>query len=230
MSNENTNNAEREDIEALLPWYEQGRLDARDTKRVEDYLAAHPDMESQISLIAEERGEAVLLNEARGAPGEGALDRLMANIEEEERDNPSLAAMKPALKGWMSKLFGTPVPAPLQWATTAAAVVIVAQGVALGVLMTSDVTPGPGYETASGPAQKAASGSFALVQFGQDSTAEQINGLLTEMGLSIVDGPKPGGMYKVRLSGNTLEDSKRDTILNELLSHEGLVEMAVPAE
>ena len=68
------------------------------------------------------------------------------------------------------------------------------------------------------------------MQFGQDATAEQINGLLTEMGLSIVDGPKPGGMYKVRLSGKTLEDSKRDTILNELLSHEGLVEMAVPAE
>ncbi|MDA7947866.1 MAG: hypothetical protein MPJ78_10360 [Hyphomicrobiaceae bacterium] len=230
MSDSNTNETEREDIEALLPWYEQGRLDARDAKRVEEYLAAHPEMEHQISLIAEERGETVLLNEARGAPGAGALDRLMEGIEADEAANPSLASVKPALKGWMSKLFGTPVPAGLQWASAAAAVVIVAQGVALGVLTTSEVSQGPAYETASSPAQKATAGTYAVVQFAQDATAAQINGLLTEMGLSIVDGPKPGGMYRVRLSGKALENSKRDTILKQLLSHEGLVELAVPAE
>ena len=230
MSNNNTNDTEREDIESLLPWYEQGQLDAGDRKRVEDYLAAHPEVEDQISLIAEERGEAVLLNEARGTPGASALDRLMDSIEAEEAANPSLASMKPALKGWMAKLFGMPIPASLQWASAAAAVVIVAQGIALGVLTTSDLPQGPGYETATGPAQQAATGTFAVVQFAQDATAEQINGLLTEMGLSIVDGPKPGGMYRVRLSGKALEDSKRDTILEQLLSHEGLVELAVPAE
>jgi len=230
MNENNTEMTEQEAIEALLPWYESGQLDAEDRKRVEAYLSAHPDMEHQVSLVAEERGEAILLNEARGAPGAGALDRLMATIENEEAANPSLASVKPVLVGWMSKLFGTPVPAAMQWAGTAAAVLIVAQGIALGVLMTSGVSQGPGYETASGPTQKAAAGSFALVQFSEDATAENINGLLTEMGLNIVDGPKPGGVYKVRLSSATLEDSKRDTILRELLSHEGLVTLAVPAE
>ncbi len=228
--NNNTNDAERKDIEALLPWYEQGRLDAADKERVEAYLAAHPELEDQIALIAEERGEAVLLNEARGAPSAGALDRLMDHIEAEEAANPSLASMKPALKGWMSKLFGAPIPASLQWVTTAAAVVIVVQGIALGVLSTSEISQGPGYETASGAAQQAATGTYAVVQFAPDATAEQINGLLTEMGLSIVDGPKPGGMYRIRLSDKALEDSNRDTILNQLMSRDGLVELAVPAE
>ena len=196
----------------------------------EAYLAAHPEMKSQISLIAEERGETILLNEARGAPSAGALDRLMDTIEHEEASNPSLASFKPALKGWMSKLFGAPIPAPMQLAAYAAAIVIVVQGIALGVLTTSDVSQGPGYETASGAAQKAAAGSFALVQFAEDAKSEDINGLLTEMGLSIVDGPKPGGVYRVRLSSVPLEDAKRDTILNELLSHKGLIELAVPAE
>ena len=230
MSSNDADNTEREDIETLLPWFEKGQLDAQEMERVEAYLAAHPEMQNQISLIAEERGETVLLNEARGAPSAGALDRLMDSIEKEESMNPSLASMKPALKGWMSKLFGMPIPAPIQWAASAAAILIVAQGIALGVLMTSDVSRGPGYETASGAAQKVAAGSFALVQFAEDAKAEDINGLLTEMGLSIVDGPKPGGVYRVRLSNAQLEDAKRDTILKELLSHEGLIETAVPAE
>lgn len=229
-NNNNNNDAEREDIETLLPWYEQGQLEAGDRKRVEAYLAAHPELEDQLALIAEERGEAVLLNEARGAPSAGALDRLMNQIEAEESASPSLASMKPALKGWLSKLLGAPIPAGLQWATTAAAIVIVVQGIALGVLSTSDTSRGPGYETASGAAQQAATGSFAIVQFAPDATAEEIGGLLAEMGLTIVDGPKPGGMYRVRLSGKALEDSKRDTILKQLMAHEGLVELAVPAE
>ena len=149
MSNNENQITEREAVEALLPWYESGQLDAEDTKRVEAYLSAHPDIASQLALVEEERIEAVQMNEARGTPAAGALDRLMETIEEHEVANPSLAATKTALWGWASKMLGAPVPASMQWVAAAAAVLIVVQGVSLGVLMTSGVPQGPGYETAS---------------------------------------------------------------------------------
>jgi anti-sigma factor RsiW len=230
MSNTQNQITEREAIEAMLPWYESGQLDAEDTKRVEAYLSAHPDMASQLALVEEERVEAVQMNEARGAPAAGALDRLMETIDQHEVNNPSLASTKTALWGWASKLLGAPVPASMQWVAAAAAVLIVVQGVSLGVLMTSGVPQGPGYETASGLGQTAAQGTFALVQFAEGARAEDINGILTEMGFTIVDGPKPGGIYKIRISDEVLEVEKRDTILKKLLAQQNLISFAAPAE
>ena len=230
MNNNGNNAQEREAVEALLPWYERGQLDAGDAKRVEAYLASHPEMASQLALVEEERTEAVLLNETRGAPRAGALDTLMNSIEEHEAKNPSLASTKTALWGWASKLLGAPVPASLQWVAGAAAVLIIAQGVSLGVLMTSPTQQGAGYETASGPGETLAKGSFALIQFAQDASADDITELLTEFEISIVDGPKPGGIYKVRLSKAALEPAKRDTILKKLQSRERLILFAAPAE
>jgi anti-sigma factor RsiW len=230
MSNTENQINEREAIEAMLPWYERGQLDAGDAKRVEAYLSAHPDMASQLALVEEERMEAVQLNEARGVPSSGALDSLMNSIVEHEAANPSLASTKTAIWGWASKLMGAPVPASLQWVAAAAAVLIVVQGVSLGVLMTSGVPQGLNYETASGPGQVATQGSFALVQFAEGARAEDINKILTEMGFTIVDGPKPGGVYKIRISDEVLEVTKRDTILKELLAQQNLFSFAEPAE
>jgi hypothetical protein len=230
MNNNDNQITEREAIEAMLPWYERGQLAASDAKRVEAYLASHPDMASQLALVEEERIETVQMNEVRGTPRAGALDRLMTTIEEHEAANPSLASAKTALWGWASKLMGAPVPANLQWVAAAAAVLIIVQGVSLGVLMTSGTQQGPGYETASGPSEMAAAGTFALVQFTDEASAEDINRILTEMGFTIVDGPKPGGVYKVRISDEVLEEAKRDTILKALLSHQGVISLAVPVE
>ena len=229
MNNTDNQITEREAIEAMLPWYERGQLGTSDAKRVEAYLAAHPDMANQLALVEEERAESVQMNEMRGAPGAGALDRLMISIEEHEAANPSLASTKTALWGWASKLLGAPVPASMQWVAGAAAVLIIVQGVSLGVLMTSGPQQGAGYETASGPAQIVA-GTYALVQFTDNASAEDINRFMTEKGLTIVDGPKPGGVYRVRISDETLEEARRDTILKELLSQGDVINFAVPAE
>ena len=230
MNNTDNQITEREAIESMLPWYERGQLGASDAKRVEEYLAAHPDMANQLALVEEERVEAVLLNESRGTPRAGALDRLMDTIEEHEANNPSLAGAKTAIWGWASKLLGAPVPARLQWVAAAAAVLVIVQGVSLGVLMTSGTQQGAGYETASGPGQVIARGTFALVQFTEDTSIEDINGFLTQMGYSIVDGPKPGGVYRIRISDKVLEETGRDTILKDMLSQSDVISFAAPAE
>lgn len=230
MSNEPTELNERESIEAMLPWYERGQLDDADMKRVETYLASHPDMARQLALIEEERAETTLLNEARGAPGPGALDRLMDSIEAHEAANPSLASTKKAVWGWASRLVGAPVPASLQWVAAAAAILIVVQGVSLGVLMTSGAPQGPSYETASGPGQTAVKGTFALIKFADEARANEINRFLTEMGFTVVEGPKPGGIFKIRISKDALDNTERDTILKELLAQQELISLALPAE
>lgn len=231
----NDNITEREAIEALLPWYGKGQLDNAEMRRVEDYLAAHPDMAHQLELIEEERGETVLLNEARGAPSPGALDRLMDSIEMHEAENPSLASTKQAIWGWASRLVGAPVPAKLQWIAAAAAILIIAQGVSLGVLMTSGVSRGPGYETASGPGQSTTrgvvvKGTYALVQFAEEAKASEINGFLTEMGFTVVEGPKPGGVYRIRISEKKLDIPARDTILDKIQERSELFTLVAPAE
>ena len=229
MNNNENKITEREAIESMLPWYERGQLGAADAKRVEAYLDDHPDMANQLALVEEERAETVQMNEMRGTPRAGALDRLMDTIEEHEVNNPSLASAKVALWDWASKLIGAPVPARMQWVAAAAAVLIIVQGVSLGVLMTSGTLQTPGYETASGPGQSVA-GSFAFVQFSEDASGDDITQLLSQFEFTIVDGPGPGGAYKIRISDKALEEAKRDTILKELLSHRNVIGFAAPVE
>lgn len=229
MNTNRNHREEREAIEALLPWYEKGQLEAGDAARVEAYLASHPDMASQLALVEEERAEAVLLNEARGAPGAGALDTLMGAIEEHEAANPSLAGTKTALWNWASKLLGAPVPARMQWVAAAAAILIIVQGVSLGVLMTSPTQRGTGYETASGPSQSIA-GTFAFVQFAKDASADDITQLLTDFDITIIDGPKPGGVYKVRISEESLDEARREALLKKLQARDDVIIFAAAAE
>ena len=59
--------SEREEIEALLPWFVRGTLAAGDRARVDSYLARHPDMRLQLDLVREEMDESVAANEAVAA-------------------------------------------------------------------------------------------------------------------------------------------------------------------
>ena len=68
MSEQTTEEIEREEIEMLLPWYVTGKLDRTDAARVESYLARHPRLAAQLDLIRAERDETVLANEALGRP------------------------------------------------------------------------------------------------------------------------------------------------------------------
>ena len=71
-------------------------------------------------------------------------------------------------------------------------------------------------------------GTVALVMFAPSATVEQVNTLLAASGASIVDGPKAGGIYKVRLSETVLPDAERDAVLEKLRS-DPLVQFVQPA-
>lgn len=220
-------NAEREDIEMLLPWYEAGTLDAAEAERVASYLKQHPEISDQLALVREEQDAAIGANEALGAPAAGALDRLMVSIEAEAGPAPARAATDGAM-GWIARLLGGPIPAGVRWAAGAAMVLIVAQTVSLGVLLTEPRT-GTRYLPASGHEKALTEGTFALVLFNKDAGAGAITALLSELDATIVEGPKPDGFYRVRLSSKVLGDAERDALLQRLSADSALVSMAMPA-
>src|SRR5690606_22708295 len=97
--------------------------------------------------------------------------------------------------GAVAGFFEAPSPAAVRWAAAAAAVVIVAQAAVLSSLLTRE---GATYVAASGPGEEASVGSVALVSFADGATPAAITSLLEENHLRIVDGPLPGGFFRVR--------------------------------
>ena len=61
--------SERDEIEALLPWYVSGKLDAHSRARVERYVREHPEAKAHLTLAREESDATVTANEAIAAPG-----------------------------------------------------------------------------------------------------------------------------------------------------------------
>lgn len=213
-----------DEIELLLPWRATGALNAEETRRVDAALAADAELRRKYDLVQEEMAESVLAAEELGAPSLRARDRLFAAIEAEA----GLRRAPAAARSWRVRaldFFGSLTPGAIAWSAAAAALVIVLQG---AVLTRSLVTPGGTFHTASAPESR--EGSFALVAFASDATAQQIADLLAAQGASIVDGPKPGGLYRVRVSSKRLDADALKAAVAKLASRREIVRMAVASE
>lgn len=213
---------DREEIEMLLPWYAAGTLEADETARVDAYLAGHPDIKSQLALVAEEMDETIRVNESLGSPAPGAMDRLMAQVRQE-----SPRAFEARGGGIVESIiawFGDLSPRASMMGAALAIAVICAQAITLGVVTDG----GSRFTSASDGTQTQMKGTLALIGFAQTATLTDVNALLTSLRASIVDGPKAGGIYTVRLSSETLSDADRDTLLDRVRSNP-LVRFAAPA-
>lgn len=217
---------QREEIELLLPWYEKGALAPEDMERVERQLAADPELRSQLALIQEEVSETIIANEAAGMPGNAAREKLMQQIAEEA------AAAGQGRSGFsLRQLLSSAIPAGLStgWAMAAAAaiVVILVQAAALTSFIAGDGGEG-GYNVASGETGDPAQGTFILIRFKDAANIDDIASLLGTMEATIVDGPKPGGVFKLRVSETVLPEGERDAILNVLREKTEIVAFAAP--
>src|ERR1700693_844609 len=130
-SNEN----ERRDIEALLPWHAAGTLSRRDAQRVEAALEHNQDLARQFALVREELGETIHLNETLGAPSARAMERLLAGIEAEGTKGRKRSFDIAAFVAERLALFS---PRTLAWSATAAVLAIVLQAGLLAGLYVGD--------------------------------------------------------------------------------------------
>lgn len=194
MSERTTQETEREEIEMLLPWYATGRLDPADTAKVESYLARHPQLAQHLDLVRDEQEQAVAANEALGWPSAGAADRLMARLPAAPRGGSPWRVGALFFQG-VREFFAAPTAGGVRWAAAGVAALLAVQTATIATLLLKD--RGGTYQVASG--QSGTAGITALVAFTDQATAPAISRLLAELGANIVDGPKPGGLYKIRL-------------------------------
>ena len=212
---------EREEIEMLLPWYATGRLDRADMARVESYLARHPQLARQLDLVRDEQEQTVAANEALGWPSAGAIDRLTARLPAASRGGSPWRAGTLFFQG-IREFFAAPTAGGVRWAAVGVAALIAVQAATIATLILSD--RGGIYQTASGPQSGAASVS-ALVGFTDEATAPAITRLLAEFDASIVDGPKSGGLYRIRL--RTEDRSQAETRLRQLEKRSDIVRVVL---
>jgi len=230
MSDIRAGNPSQEDIEQLLPWFVTGKLEDADKQLVESYLRTHPALRSQIALIEAEQSDVTANNEAVGAPSADLLAKLMVRIE-----GRSLAASPLTLAaGWMQRA--------LDWLGDRSALVPVVAAATFAVLLqagviatllwhSAPVANGPkSFQTASAPPVAATdAATYVLAGFAPTATAQQIEQTLTPLGITIADGPKAGGIYRLRLAGKALGEAERDMLMTALKANSGVVRFVAPA-
>ncbi len=206
--NTNTKLPERDEIEAMLPWFAAGTLSRKDAARVEAALKSDPVLSQRFELVREELGETIRLNEDLGAPSSRALKALFEKIDAEA---PRQSAVSFDLAGRISSFVASFSPRTLAYAGAVAVLAIVLQA---GVItnLVSNRGGDANYRTVSvDPGQS----SFALVRFAPNATAADITKFLEDSKAVVVDGPK-GGMYRIRLAVTGMPKEELARIIKQM--------------
>ncbi len=229
---------EREQLEALLPWHAARTLSPAEAKRVEEALASNQELARHFALVREEMAETVAVNEALGTPSARALDKLLAAIDADQARYP-----RAALGGILARFLARLSPRTLAWSAAIAGLVIVLEAGAIATFLigqrdvtyeTASVPPpaaplrsaarGVTHEAASAPAPaaptalaNAATGFHVLVRFAPDASAADVTRFLEANKASVVDGPKPGGLYRLRVAAGDKAEVVKVMQANKLI-------------
>ncbi|MBN9026790.1 MAG: zf-HC2 domain-containing protein [Rhizobiales bacterium] len=213
-------------IEALLPWYANGTLSAEEAAEVEAALAADPLLRAHLARIEGERIAAIESAEALPLPSSRMADRLFAEIA------ATAPSPRPSWLGRLFSRFGEQIaslsPSQLGLSTAAAALVLLVVGGALGGLVARHEVTG-GYQTASGEMAVNPAGAYLLVAFQPTATAAEIEQIIGSVGGIIVDGPRAGGLYKLRIGDATMSQADRKATTDKLTTANGIVKLVIAA-
>jgi len=228
------------DLEELLPWHAAGTLDSDEAAEVERALAADPELARRFALVREELTETILLNESLGAPSARAMETLFRAIDQDRKVARRVAS--PPLGTRIAQFFS---PRMLAWTASAAAVIVLMQagvitrlvlqehqGAAPPVQAVATATDMPTYETASAPivTRGLEVDSYALVRFAPQASIADISTFLDAHDAAIVDGPKAGGVYRVRVAHGALSRQQLARAVKELEADKSIVSFAAPSE
>lgn len=191
-----TQPTESQELGELAPFYVAGTLSADEAARFEAALAKDAELARNVAAARGERDEVLALNEAQPAPSSRAFDLLFARIEAEPPRRPTV---------WQQLDLGARLaqilsPRALGWAVATACLLV---SVEAGFLVANQHgNPAGGYRIASQPRENLEdTGAFALVAFAPEANADAIFAVLDKAGAQIVEGPRAGGFYRLRLGG-----------------------------
>jgi hypothetical protein len=211
---------EPQELEALLPWYAAGTLSRRDANRVERALASDRELARQYDLVREELVETIHLNETLGATSARARERLFAAIDAEAR--------APRHRRWfdlgrrVSEFLWSLTPRTLARSAMAAAVAILLQAAVIASVIVKERGGPSAPELASAPSE----GSYVLVRFAPQATANDITNFLGAYKVKVVDGPlnMRSPLYRIRLSETKLPKEEVDNIIRQMQSETKIVD------
>ena len=215
------------EIELLLPWHAAGTLNARDARRVEEALAADPELSRQYAAIREEYAETIDLNESLGAPSARAMRTLFAAIDAEPQRRPTASRrISRAISGFFTAL----TPRSLAWSASLAAVVLLVQA---GIIGTMLVQKEPGsFQTASLGNEDTVTRNFraeplprALVRFAPDARVADITALLDSYRAVIIDSQ--GGLFRLQFGNRPMSKDEAAALMRKLKG-EKIVSEALP--
>lgn len=212
MSPEKHLKDEHSELEALMPWYVAGTLDAETTQRIDAALEHSAVLQKALHLTLEEQEQTIRVNEELGMPSSAALSNLMRAIEAEPQPMTARGALA-RLSGWLGARFAAVPPLGLGVSAAAAALLICIQAGLLAGLYFKEAPQGVVYETAShGESAVKAEGLKALVAFAPELKTGEMEALLSANGLQIIDGPRPGGFYLLRFAAGVDQAAAEKTI------------------
>jgi plasmid stabilization system protein ParE len=203
---------EHSELAELAPFYVAGTLSADEAARFEAALAEDAELARNVAAARSERDEVLALNEALPGPSPRAYDMLFAQIGAEPPRRMNI---------WRQLDLGARLaqilsPRALGWAVATACLLVCVEA---GFLVANHGNPAGGYRTASQPREDLEdTGAFALVAFAPEANANAIFALLDKARVQIVEGPKTGGFYRIRLGGpdmTPLETHRRLEILRQ---------------
>jgi hypothetical protein len=208
-----------DDIEALLPWYAAGTLDAREAGQVEAALAADPELVRRLDLVREEMTEAIILNEALGMPSARVAEKLFSAIDRERRSVPSAGG---AVTGWLANWL---TPRKAAFAAGAAALVIAMEAGFIARLAMQDHTEPHVFTPAATLSLEV--GTFAKVRFSPQANIAEVTRFLSGRDAVIVEGPiadgQYEGQYRVRIWRSYVDKDEQDRLVKEFQSASSIV-------
>ena len=215
-------------VEALLPWYASGTLSPEDVGRVERALAQMPELRRRHELVLEERAAALSVNESLGAPSARVTENLAARLDREAAEAPKSRSF--AVGRWLAERLSMWPPQTVALVAAAAIAIAIIEAGLLATLSAGPAQKGAAYETASASKKTNREGAFLLISFAPDATTAQILRVLESHRASIVDGPLPGGFFRIKVSDSALTADALGTIVTALRNESAAVRFAAPTK
>jgi anti-sigma-K factor RskA len=224
MTTLNKEAPERQDLEALLPWHAAGTLARHDSERVERALVNDRDLALQYDLVREELNETIHLNELLGAPSSRCMEKLFAAIEAEGVKAPVRRSFDFA--GRISEFMSGFSARTLAWSASAAVVAIVAQAAVLTTVAIKDQGPA-GFEPAS---YRSIEDALVVIRFVPQATLGDITKFLDAHHAAVVDGPKKGQLYSIRLPVSGTDKPQMAKFVQRMQAESKIVEFIAAKE
>jgi hypothetical protein len=209
--------ARRDEVEMMLPFYVTGQLNHAEANEIDDYLKHHPDVALQLDLIRAERESTAASNAIYASRPARSFDRVAAMIG---KDSAQPARSAGWGLDWLKQLFAMPSSPTLGFVGAAAAIVILLQAATIGALV---VTHYSSIFNTAGGNETVDAGTTVVVRFADDASVAAIADVLSGLGVKIIDGPRGGKLFTVRIGPKTMSEGERERLIAALKARGDLI-------